>query len=107
MDREYTDRFLQAVSVAATKDANDPQTVLHAVYAAVIQGNFDVLNESVTEDVELTVCGFGAMDGAWKGRSEVVAATRKNFAMVAAQQPEIESMICQGDCVAVLLRESG
>lgn len=47
------------------------------------------------------------MHGTWRGRKEVVEATRKNFALVDGQQPEIESMIRQGDCVAVLLRETG
>jgi hypothetical protein len=46
------------------------------------------------------------MDGTWRGRSEVVEATRKNFALVSGQRPEIEGMIAQGDSVAVLLRES-
>src|ERR1700693_2224565 len=107
MDREYTDRLLATVSTAATKDISDPQTVLHGVYSAIVQGNFEAFGESVTEDVELSICGFGHLDGTWQGRNEVVAATRRNFAEVESQQPEIEGMMSQGDCVAVLLRESG
>jgi ketosteroid isomerase-like protein len=107
MDREYTDKFLSRVSTAVSNDISDPLTVLHGVYAAIIQGNFDAFSESVTEDVELSICGFGPLDGTWRGRNEVLGATRKNFALVAGQQPEIEGMIRQGDCVAVLLRESG
>jgi ketosteroid isomerase-like protein len=107
MDRDYAEKLLQTVSHAACNDVNDPQTVLHAVYSAIIQGNFDAFSDSVTEDVELNICGFGPMDGSWRGRREVVDATRKNFALVAGQQPEIEGMISQGACIAVLLRESG
>jgi len=107
MDREYTDRLLATVRATATKDTSDPQTVLHEVYNAIIQGDFNRFGESVTEDVELSICGFGHLDGTWRGRNEVVAATRRNFAEVESQQPEIEGMIFQGDCVAVLLRESG
>ena len=107
MNRNYTDKLLQAVSPAAPHAMSDPQTVLHAAYSAVIQGNFDAFSDAVTEDVELNVCGFGPMDGTWRGRREVVEATRKNFELVAGQQPEIEGMISQGSCVAVLLRESG
>jgi ketosteroid isomerase-like protein len=107
MNRNYTDKLLQKVRTAAPKDMNDPQTVLHGVYSAIIRGAFDAFSDSVTEDVELNVCGFGPMDGTWRGRSEVVEATRKNFDLVAGQQPEIEGMISQGACVAVLLRESG
>jgi ketosteroid isomerase-like protein len=107
MDREYTDRLLQTVRPAATKESSDPQAVLHGVYSAIIQGNFDALAESVSDDVELNICGFGPMDGRWRGRNQVVEATRRNFALVAGQQPEIEGMIAQGDSVAMLLRESG
>jgi len=107
MDREYTDRFLLTTSTAATKDLRDPQTVLHAAFDAIIQGNFDTFGESVTDDVELNIRGFGALDGTWRGRDEVIAATRKNFALLAEQKPEIESIISEGDRIAVLLRERG
>jgi ketosteroid isomerase-like protein len=107
MDRDYTDKLLQTVSSAAPEVVSDPQTVLHAAYSAIIQGNFDAFSDSVTEDVELNICGFGPMDGAWRGRSEVVEATRKNFDLVTGQQPEVEGMISQGACIAILLRESG
>jgi ketosteroid isomerase-like protein len=107
MDREYTDRFLQTTSTAATADIKDPQTVLHAAFDAIIQGNFDAFGESVTDDVELNIRGFGPLDGTWRGRDAVVAATRKNFDLLANQKPQIEGMISQGDRLAVLLRESG
>jgi len=104
MNREYTDRLLGTVRTAARFDA---QALLHDVYGAVILGDFEALREAVVDDVELNICGFGPIDGVWRGRDDVVAATRKNFGLVSGQQPEIESMISQGDCVAVLLRESG
>jgi ketosteroid isomerase-like protein len=104
MDREYSDGLLGTVRTAATFDA---QAVLHDAYSAVIQGDSEALREAVVNDVELNICGFGPIDGIWRGRDEVVAATRKNFGLVSGQQPEIESIISQGDCVAVLLRESG
>jgi ketosteroid isomerase-like protein len=107
MDSEYSDRLLHAVRPAATNQAGDIQAVLHAAYAAIILGNFEVFSESVTDDVELNILGFTPMDGTWRGRNEVVEAVRKNFALVSDQRPEIEGMIAQGDSVAVLLRESG
>ena len=106
MDPEYTDRLLATVRTAASPQT-DLQAVLHGAYGAVIRGDFDAFGEAVTDDVELSVRGFGPMDGTWRGRQEVVEATRRNFALVASQQPEIESMIAQGDCIAVLLRENG
>jgi ketosteroid isomerase-like protein len=107
MDREYTDKFLRTTSGAATKDVKAPQTVLHAAFDAIMQGNYDAFGQSVTDDVELIIRGFSAMEGTWRGRDEVVAATRKNFALVLEQKPEIESMIADGDRIAVLLRENG
>lgn len=107
MDREYTDRLLRTTKSAATDDSSAPQTILHAAFDAVTQGNFEAFGELITDDVELTICGFSALDGNWRGREEVVAATRRNFALLGSQKPEIESMISEGEHVAVLLRESG
>ncbi len=107
MDREYSDRLLRTTSSAATKEVSSPQTVLHAAFQAIIQGNYEAFGENVTEDVELNISGFGSMDGSWRGRDDVIAATRKNFALVGEQKPEIESMISEGDRIAVLLREKG
>jgi uncharacterized protein len=107
MDRDFTDKLLRTTSSAATADRKDPQTVLHAAFDAIIQGDYDAFGESVTDDVELSVSGFGALDGSWRGRAEVVAATRRNFALLGEQKPEIESIIAQGDSVAVLVHESG
>ena len=107
MDPEYTDRFLATTGSAVTDTSTDPQTVLHASFDAIIRGDFDAFGESVTDDVELSVSGFGPLDGSWRGRDAVVAATRRNFAMLDSQKPEIDGVICQGDRIAVLLRESG
>jgi ketosteroid isomerase-like protein len=105
LDREYSDRFLETTGRAATKD--ERLSVLHAAFDAIIQGNFDAFGERVTDDVELHINGFGALDGSWRGRAEVIAATRRNFAQVGEQKPEIESMIAEGERIAVLLREKG
>jgi ketosteroid isomerase-like protein len=108
MNPEYTDKLLAtAGSSAADASPNDPQTVLRAAYAAIIRGDFDALGESMTDDVELNICGFPAIDGGWRGRNDVVAAARKNYAQIENQQPEIEAMISQADTIAMLLRESG
>ncbi len=106
-DSEYSDRFLGTTGSAATKGTASPQTVLHVAFEAIIQGNFDAFADSVTDDVELNIRGFGALDGTWRGRDQVVAATRKNFGLVAEQKPEIENIIAEGDRIAILLRERG
>jgi ketosteroid isomerase-like protein len=107
MDRAYSDKFLRTTGSAATKEVTAPQTVLHAAFDAIIQGNFDAFGQSVAEDVELNISGFGPLDGSWSGREAVIAATRKNFALLGEQKPEIESMISEGDRIAVLLKEKG
>jgi uncharacterized protein len=107
MDLEYSDRLLRTTGSAATEDTAAPQTVLHAAFDAIIQGDFEAFGQSVTDDVELNIRGLAQLDGSWHGRAEVVAATRKNFALLSEQKPEIESMIVQGDSIAVLVRESG
>jgi ketosteroid isomerase-like protein len=108
MDPKYTDKLLATTRPGATDaSSNDPQTVLHAAYAAIIRGDFDSLAESMTDDVELNICGFPTIDGSWRGRNDVVAAARRNYAQIENQRPEIEAMISDGDSIAVLLRESG
>ena len=45
-----------------------------------------------------------------RGRSpptQVIEATRQNFALVEEQRPEIQSVVAQGDTVVVLGRETG
>jgi ketosteroid isomerase-like protein len=107
MDRKHKDRFLRTASGTAMQNSSYPLTVLLAVLSAIAQDDFDALAEAVTDDVELSICGFGPLNGVWRGRSEVVAITRKNFGLIANQKPEVESMIAEGDAVVVLLRESG
>jgi|ERR1700722_4746625 hypothetical protein len=72
MDSEYTDKFLATARPSTTDASDDPQTVLHAAYAAIIRGDFDALGESMTDDVELNICGFPATDGSWRGRNDVI-----------------------------------
>ena len=74
MDREYSDRLLATTGSAVTNANTDPQAVLHASFDAIIRGDFDAFGASLTDDVELSVCGFGPLDGSWRERDAVVAA---------------------------------
>ena len=107
MDPECTDKVLSIVSAAATSGTQEALVSLHAVYDAIIKGDLEAIGEFLTDDVELNICGFRAIDGNWRGRDDVVTAARKNYAQLDSQQPAIEGMISQGDSVAVLMRESG
>jgi ketosteroid isomerase-like protein len=109
MDAQYTARFLETIRTHSLR----PQTIdvnretLHAIYDAVIGGDFDAFGQFLTDDIELDIRGAGPMDGNWRGRERVVEAARANFGQVADQKPEIESMISGNDSIAVLFRESG
>jgi ketosteroid isomerase-like protein len=105
MQREYTDNLLATVNPA--ENGTTPQAILHAVYSAIVQGDYAAYGAMLADDVLLSINGFGPMDGAWHGRDDVVRATRNNFSLVEEQKPEIETMIAQGDSIAVLLRERG
>jgi hypothetical protein len=109
MNQEYTARFLD--KVRPTSPEPDPaggnRATLLGVYDAVGRGDFEALGAFLTEDVEFDIRGFGPMDGNWRGREPVIKAVRANFGLLADQKPEMESMIAQGDSIAVLFRESG
>jgi len=107
MDSKYAESLLLSVAPATPSDLSDPQTILHRIYGAIVQGDFSAFGEHLTDDIELHIHGLGPLDGTWRGRDDVVAATRRNFAALESQKPEVENMIAQGDTVAVLLRESG
>jgi ketosteroid isomerase-like protein len=107
MNREYSEKFLRTAKATASGDPGDPSSVLHRAYDAILAGKFDEFGSWMTDDVEMNISGFGQLDGSWRGRADVVEATRRNFGALSGQQPEIEAMISQGDSVAVLLRESG
>ena len=84
----------------------------HHVAAAPVafqrnQTEYFTEDQAVADDVELNIFGFGPMHGTWRGRKDVVEATRRNFGLLSNQQPEIEDIISQGDRVAILLRETG
>lgn len=107
MEGEYTERFLRSIESGAATAPEKHQSILRKAYEAVIRGDFDTYGAALADDIELIISGFGPLNGSWKGRAAVVEATRKNFAQMEGQQPEVDALIHQGDSIAVLLRESG
>jgi len=109
MDPVYTTRFL-AEFERSICDHNIPSTnraALRSIFDSLIRGDFEDFGRQLTDDAELEIVGAGPMDGHWKGRADIVAAARANFAQVSEQKPEIECMISHGDCAAVLFKEQG
>lgn len=109
MDPKHADVILETVESSRPEgdDGSSPMATLHAVYGALAQGDFKQFEALACDDVELHIRGFGPMEGSWRGRSDVVEATRRNFGLLSDQKPEIEKMVSQGDSVVVLVSESG
>jgi ketosteroid isomerase-like protein len=106
MDPQFTFRFIQEVRQQSA-DPDQHRRVLLSAYEAVVRQDFDAFAEHLSDDVELDIRGCGRMDGNWRGRANVLEATRRNYEQVAEQKPEIESMVAQDNQIAVLFRESG
>jgi ketosteroid isomerase-like protein len=109
MDAEYVTRFMNEVRQNAPADEarRGNHEILTSVYDAIVRGDFDHFGELLAEDVQLDIRGAGPMDGKWSGRRPVLEAVRANFALIAEQKPEIECILSERDCAAVLFRESG
>ncbi len=85
----------------------ETQGVLLAVLQAIGTGNFAALPQYLTDDVELHIHGFPALDGRWLGCPAVVAATASNYAKVTDQKPQIRAMVAQGEEIALRFHETG
>jgi ketosteroid isomerase-like protein len=61
------------------------------------------------DDIDLEITGPPAVPflGRWRGRKEVGEAMRRNFGMLDEQEPEIHSIIAQGDTVVIVAHERG
>lgn len=99
MDPVYFNRVI--------RDVRPTGDVIPELFSAIARGDFDAMAEFLTEDAELVISGFDGMNGAWTGRDAVIAATRRNFGMLAEQRPVIERQLSSGDTTALLFRESG
>lgn len=99
MNPEYVARVITDVQSTAA--------VLPAVLSAIAAGDFDGAGAHFTDDVVLEIRGAPAMDGAWRGKAEVVAAMRNNFSKVRDQRPVVESTVSSGETTAMLFREEG
>ncbi|MFN0105469.1 MAG: nuclear transport factor 2 family protein [Bryobacteraceae bacterium] len=98
MDPVYFNKLVQ--------DVRPSGNVIPELFAAIARGDFDAMGQYLTPDIEFVISGLPGMDGAWSGRDAVIAATRRNFGMLAEQRPVIECQIPSGDTTAHLFRES-
>ena len=82
---------------------------LQEQYRALVRGDVAAFAAALADDVELDVIGGPDLPfaGRWKGRDEVLKAIARNFSLLEDQQPEVESVVAQGDTVVVFARERG
>jgi ketosteroid isomerase-like protein len=106
LDQAFLDGDPQAPAKQA--EAENVRT-LRQQYEAIAAGDFAAAINLLAEDVELEIVGPPDFPfaGRWRGREDVRAALTRNFALVAQQQPRIDSLTAQGDTVVVVARESG
>jgi uncharacterized protein len=79
------------------------------VFRIIADKDFDSLKNVLADDVTLEIIGSSStpMAGLTQGCERVIEATRNNFAQVEEQEPEIQSVIAQGNTVVVVGREKG
>ena len=82
---------------------------IEAVFETLARQDYESLNDLLADDVVLEIIGSPAtpMAGLTQGRRQVIETTRNNFALVEEQQPEIQSVVAQGNTVVVVAREQG
>jgi hypothetical protein len=93
----------------AKRVETDNVRLLQSVYQAISRGDIQAFMDMLAEDIDLEILGPLTVPflGSWRGRQQVTEAVRTNFAMVQEQQPELQSVVAQGDTVVAVGRERG
>lgn len=83
--------------------------LLQDAYRHLTQGDFSRFVELLAEDIEFEIVGPASLPflGKWNGKDEVVQAIQRNFSKVEQQEPEIKSVVAQGNQIVVIAREEG
>jgi ketosteroid isomerase-like protein len=78
-------------------------------YRAIGVGDFAFVVAQCDPEVEFEILGPIEVPfcGNWKGSEQLIQTLVRNFAMVEDQQPVIQSVIAQGDCIVIIARETG
>jgi ketosteroid isomerase-like protein len=118
MTRGTLDQMPEALGAAfADGDAAHPWRVqeganvelLGRMMQAIAAGRFDELHGYLADDVSFEMAVPDALP--WichaHGRDEVAQAIETNFGVVREQRPEPLSLVCQGDTLMLMARESG
>ena len=90
-----------AFRVSST-ESSSLKPILTKILDAISRDNFAAIADHLTDQVELHISGFPSMDGSWRGREHVMQALAANFDKVTEQKPEPESVIEQGNQIAIM-----
>src|SRR5262245_10818804 len=95
-------------AASRTKEANHVR-LLQEQFRAISRGDFAAFAALLDEDVEMEIVGPAGAPcvGRCRGRDAVAEAVKQNFAELEDQQPEVLSLVAQGDSVVVVGRERG
>ncbi|HEX8174974.1 MAG TPA: nuclear transport factor 2 family protein [Pyrinomonadaceae bacterium] len=79
------------------------------VFRLIARKDFKALDDILADDVTLEIVGSPStpMAGLTQGRQQVIETLENNFAQVEEQQPEIQSVVAQGNTVVVIGRDKG
>jgi ketosteroid isomerase-like protein len=105
-----TDHFRAADPVLDAKGyESDRFRALQEHYRALVAGDIDRFVSYLCDDVEFEIIGptFVPFVGKWRGKNEVVQAILNNFSMVEQQEPQVQSVVAQGDQIVIVARETG
>lgn len=83
--------------------------LLELQYRALVRFDLPAFREMLAEDTEMIIVGPASIPivGHWKGRDAVIEAIVKNFSYMTNQQPEILSVVAQGNTVVLTAHERG
>jgi len=118
MSQVVIKQFIDSLPVAfttgdtrATDKADETGNVqkLQSFYRALTRGDFPEAVAAMADDIEMEIHVAPDFDFVCqaRGREEILAAMRANFAKVEDQEPEIVSLVAQGDTVVIIAREKG
>jgi ketosteroid isomerase-like protein len=106
----FSQAFQEGDPLAAQKQVEAANVRrLQTMYGDIARGDFQAFADALAEDIELEIVSGPGLpfNGLWRGRQEVVKATRENFAQIEEQRPVIQSIVAQGDTVVLCCREKG
>jgi hypothetical protein len=114
IDPQFIETFQAAFREGDENVANkleEAQNVrrVEEVFRLIASKDFKALDGILADDVTLEIVGSPdtPMAGLTQGSQRVIETLENNFAQVEEQQPEIQSVVAQGDTVVVIGRDRG